>query len=159
MQKSHDETPVSVLGSKDETLVRQVGFAGQPGIPGAYGPASANQCTGLYMLPLEYTISNEEPEVLLKPVFSHTFRHYSWLSISGRLSKRGFFKRDEVDLTKVGYRYTIDFDKQESALSGTVCMEPSLMNRMSNIRFQTYELLSIIALDLPTIFIRLCSPF
>lgn len=51
------------MGSKDETLLRQVGFAGQPGVAGAVGPVSANQCTGLYMLPLEYTISNEEPEV------------------------------------------------------------------------------------------------
>ena len=63
VQRSHDEAPVSVMGSREESLQRQAGFLGQPRVVGKPGPNAANQCTGLYMLPLEYTTSSDEPEV------------------------------------------------------------------------------------------------
>lgn len=63
VQQSHDESPVSVLGSRDENMLRQFGFAGQPGVLGDSGAQCGLQSTGLYMLPLEYTISSDEPEV------------------------------------------------------------------------------------------------
>ena len=63
VQRSHDEAPASVMGSREESLQRQAGFSGQPRVVGKPGPNAANQCTGLYMLPLEYTTSSDEPEV------------------------------------------------------------------------------------------------
>ena len=42
------------------------------------------------------------------------------LSISGRLFKQGFVKRDDTDITEVGSYYTIDLNKWESALSGMI---------------------------------------
>ena len=63
VQRSHDEAPENLLGSNDETIHRQAGFSGQPGVVGRPGPATSNQCRGLYMLPLEYTTSSDEPEV------------------------------------------------------------------------------------------------
>ena len=32
-------------------------------------------------------------------------------------------RQNDIDFTKVGFRYMIDFDKQESTLSGTVPVE------------------------------------
>lgn len=63
VQRSHDEAPEILLGSGEDDLSRQAGFSGQPGVVGRPGPTASNQCRGLYMLPLEYTISTDEPEV------------------------------------------------------------------------------------------------
>jgi hypothetical protein len=64
VQRSHDEPPEFVLGSTDESMQRQAGLGAQPGVRGRPGPASSDQCKGLYMMPLEYTTSNDEAEVI-----------------------------------------------------------------------------------------------
>lgn len=64
VQRSHDEAPESLLGSTDEATYRQAGFSGQPGVVGRPGPTASNQSQGLYMLPLEYTTSSDDAEVI-----------------------------------------------------------------------------------------------
>ena len=65
VQKSHDEAPESLLGSSDQSFHRLGALSGQPGVVGKPGPSTSNQCRGLYMLPLEYTTSSDEPEAII----------------------------------------------------------------------------------------------
>lgn len=70
MKRSYDEAPVSVMGSRDESLQRQAGFSGQLDSAVRISSNMTGQHTGLYMLPLEYTFSSDEPEASLLPILS-----------------------------------------------------------------------------------------
>lgn len=102
VQQSHDEAPDAVSGSHDD-LARQAGLSGQPRVMGRPGLANTNQCRGLYMLPLEYTMSSDEPEV--KTPFSSLklgpSPHFSSpLCTQAILCNRILCKIDKVEETK-----------------------------------------------------------
>ena len=87
-----EEDPVAVMKSHEEAGQRLAGFSAKVYKPRRDGRVPA-QCTGLYMLPLEYTTTSNEPEVACF-VNPHSLLTFPRLQLQSSLAitiSRGFF--------------------------------------------------------------------